>query len=434
LPRNPGSKFSPQETAPPIRKSYGYLEFLSYTPAPPRPPSGISDSLIDFFTTDPAPAESDWIVNNGNDAAACMRNWGRMSMLACVMLMRDLHHENRRLRRGNPTLIDLEMTGTGRLLSAYDTGLFRDITKPAHSMRGEQVAAFVMAQEMHDGVPTPNQAPLAGPIVREHGKGLMTWGLDQLYLSPVEGGSALQCLFRSDDAQADIQDGMFDILDKLSPDALKAWITRTSLGQVIVRYLSLEAFGELIEGAFIELLEKHTLATTPEDELQRYWDERLKIRRRASIKSWAAQLYAPPDRQDFLFETPEGIGMDLMNLDLPRFYRRLNSKSLLSSTGKQAQFKKEYFDLDVLFPIDLFPQYEHKIEGAPRAEVAAEVAEKLKFRRFLSTTGLDDLSTVIGERLGLVDEQAKVKLVDKDMKSIGILPTTISGSMFGEGR
>ncbi len=425
LPRNPGSRFSPQQMAPPIRDSYGYLEFLSFAPKPPEPPFGTGDTLFDMFTSHPdetrPPAPRDWIVDDDTEAAACMRNWGRISTLACVMLMRDLHHENRRLRNANPTLIDLEMTGTGKFKNSSESGLFLQINQNAHSSRGEQVIRF--------------SKDLTGPVTIEKRAGIPVWGLDQLYLSTADGRPGRYWRFDTNDALADIRQGMLDVFDVLNPAALKSWLTKVGMGQVIVRFLSLQSFNEFIEEMLRDLVANHTPLPTPEAAMEAYVGEQLKIEQKDQIVQWVQSDFPRQMKERaFVFETPEGVGEDLLNLDLPRFYRRMNGRTILNSSGSPMTFETEYHNPVAICENlrTLFRGRNRKYDSTGEIEgyAPSEVAKEMQFHRFIETTGLDDVSKAISQRLGL-DEKAKLAQVDTDIRWSGIVSQWKLAELFG---
>ena len=398
LPRNPGSGFSPQQRKIPIRDSYGYLEFLWYRPSAPREPLGPMDSLLDFVRSQNGQTgqAADWIVDNIEDAAACMRNWGRVGQLAAIMLMRDLHFENRRLRHANPTLIDLEMTGTGTLDKIGETAVFQRLQEPVQLTGGDLTVAFI------DGV--------AGPVGREHTASTLSWSVDQLYLAAGDDRDATRIRFTDPAPLADVQRGMSEILEQLTPEALKSWIKQTGLGQVIVRYLSLEKFGEMVERELASILAIHKPTGTAREELERYWQLRMQKRRRDQVALWLNGNRSA-DQRAYALETPEYIGMDLLNLDSPRFFRRMNSRDVLASDGTPVKFDRRYFDLDELFPGD---EWRRKVEAGLSK---AQAAEALPFDRFRTTTGLDDLAANIDLRLGL-DDAARQALMRKDIDNI----------------
>lgn len=156
--------------------------------------------------------------------------------------------------------------------------------------------------------------------------------------------------------------------------------------------------------------------------MPKYGDDRLQRRRRSQITEWV-NLRFDPARRTFLFETPDGIGKDLMNLELPRFYRRMNSRTRLTSSGDALPFSKHCYDLDALFP------GADKIAGVAKSEVVKE----MQFDRFLETTGMTDLATAIDQRLGL-DEAGKQARVDEDIRVSGIAPRAMPPGLLGQGQ
>jgi hypothetical protein len=132
-----------------------------------------------------------------------------------------------------------------------------------------------------------------------------------------------------------------------------------------------------------------------------------------------------PGRRFYALETPTYLGADFLNLDLPRFYRRIGSRELLTSRGDPVRFQPEFFRLDELFAEHERKKLKYIFDSKTQAEAA------LQFDQFFVTTGLDDFTGSMQEKL-LPDAQSRrallvkqirgVQLGKKDPYQAGILP------------
>jgi hypothetical protein len=426
LPRNPGSKL--QGTNPDIRKSYGYLEFLAHEPKPTTKPQNVNDSGAiasylkrGWWRAHPNP---DWITREWSDVAVCMRTWGRLGAIAYVLLLSDLHYENRRLRFRRPHLIDLEMGFLGTMDLLSRTALFQKLDRAVQDSAGK------IEVRIDDGP--------SGPVSRAGSQlgSTLHYGTDQLYLADVE--TSRHPVFRDPDLSPHVVRGIKDVFEHLTREKLTAWADQINLSQLIVRFAYPENFsGTMIEAAGSIVRKrpagaKNDRQAAARQELRDFWAGFLEGRRKFNLSNDAVSGWldgwprtGDPGRRFYALETPDYLGADFINLDLPRFYRRIGSRELLTSRGDPVRFQPEFLQLDKLFTEQERKTLKYIFDFKTEAEAA------LQFDQFFVTTGLDDFTRSMQEKLLqdaksrralLVKQIRGVQLGKKDPYQAGILP------------
>jgi hypothetical protein len=290
LPRNPGSRL-PSIDSPPIRNSYGYLEYLTHDPAP-LPPFGtpldryVLGRVRDEGKVDP---QWDWITDRGDEARSCFRLWGRLMVIACLFLQTDLHWDNQRVRRRKPHLIDLENCLVKKAEALGDTLFFCSGTGPETQVW--QVQTFENPAQPRE---------LAG-----------------MSLEVMKG--IVECLRAMRSKRND----------------LATWIQRAGIGKCIVRHVvrKTEDFNRDIRRLVDTLLGEQTKAANERRDQATLFAEFMDRQAQIATRDWEAQN-RPADNRCFLLETADRNGVDYQNLDVPAWYRRVDSKAILSSEGK----------------------------------------------------------------------------------------------------
>ena len=231
--------------------------------------------------------------------------------------------------------------------------------------------------------------------------------------------------------------GIKDVLQVLASSdhsgQLDEWIEQSSLGQVIVRHSLQDNMAARLHAAIPAILDlrpgrdNQNGGANIGEMLAGYWDATLKNSRKDKIGRWLGQ---PEElrvyNRDYAVETLAYNGADLVNLDIPTYYRRVKSKDLLTSQGEQVKYVHDSFRLANLFPSERERQgveVKHLIDLDDKAEAA------LAFEHFYPDTGLDVLKTSRAQKLTL-DKTMLRQILEKNISSDrGILPNMKLGKI-----
>jgi hypothetical protein len=143
LPYNPGSSIAANPPGVAIRNSYGYLEFLTNEPAirnetraDPLPDASVQvrrkcDAIQRAGHTwrglvHPNPPILDYVTDQGAVVDTCFRTWGRLTAIALVCSITDMHVQNVIIHKCKPHFIDLEDSFKWRMTGVKGTGIFGD--------------------------------------------------------------------------------------------------------------------------------------------------------------------------------------------------------------------------------------------------------------------------------------------------------------------
>jgi hypothetical protein len=271
----------------------------------------------------------------------------------------------------------------------------------------------------------------SGPVSRTGRQfgSTLHYGTDQLYLANVD--AFRHPVFRDPDLAPQVVRGIKDVFEHLTRETLTNWANQIDLGRLIVRAAYPENFsGTLLESAAAIVGKrpagaKNDRKTAARRELKNFWDTVLHRRRKNAVYRWL-DGNRDPRMRFYALETPSYLKADFTNLDLPRFYFRVGSRELLTSRGEPVRFHPEFFRLD-----ELFSEAERNGEAKHLFDHKAESEAVLHFDQFFETTGLDDFTRSMQEKL-LPDIKSRrtlllkqirgVQLGKKDPYQAGILP------------
>jgi hypothetical protein len=351
LPRNPGSRL-PSTGSPPIRSSYGYLEYLTHEPSP-LPPFGTG---LDRYVLDRARANGgidpqwDWITEHADEARACYRLWGRLMVIACLFLQTDLHWDNQRVRRRKPHLIDLENCLVKKADALTDTLITGAYTRQTHGLEPWWEPRVRAAND-----------PADTPLDREPHPPGEGYNVNQLFFhtNGKRGAQAWQVQTFEHPAQPREIAGMsLEVLKGIAEcvramrsrrTELQAWIDEIGLGKCIVRHVvrRTEDFNRDIQRFVDTMLGEQLEPSSERRDQKTLFDEFMARQAEIASRDWEAQN-RPGGNRCFLLETADRNGRDYENLDVPAWYRRVDSTAILSSEGRPVA---DYYDktgLDLL--------------------------------------------------------------------------------------
>lgn len=351
LPRNPGSRMrpDPQSARLPIDRSYGYLEYLAFQPQLPElgndwGPMALS-KILEYLSQpsrwrfDPLAGYDapDCIVDNEVMAQPAFRVWGRLMSMASVLLQTDLHHQNQRLHKLKPFIIDLEncLIKPCRVPGGFD---------------GTLIPVFLRRYDAMGGKATNNQLYLCQA------------GQPAKWLSIDEAPSALQ-----------VKEGMRDALvtmQKYRPE-LANWIQASGFADLVVRHVT-EPTGDLTAaaGGFnAKLLAEENIDRPAEELLEQVLARRYQRAKEYWLDS-RPDSYARNDNPRYALECVAYNGTDFEDRCVPVYYRRAGSRDLLTWRGEVVQYR-------------------------PRPDDSPDMA----FAHYHKNTGLDLLETSLRDKL-----------------------------------
>jgi hypothetical protein len=333
LPRYPGSRLTPAD-APPIRQSYGYLEYLPHEPALP---SGASGSLAGHAAALAAAAGGadpawDWITARGDEARACFRSWGRLMSVACLFLQTDLHGENQRICRRKPFVIDLENCLVKPADVPPETLIPGSYTKQTHAVPG-----WWTLEQKADGAAGDVPLALAPRAVSTR------FNVNQLCYA-ADGRAWTASLDARRDRPRELDALSFEVLKGLTEtlealrrqrQQLDAWIGASGLERCIVRLVPrpTEDYSAVVQNYVRTVLEEQLVEGAARRSPAALLEAFVGALFRRVREEWEGKG-ARPDNRFHELETVDRNGRDYDCLDVPAWYRRVNSTTLLSSEGR----------------------------------------------------------------------------------------------------
>jgi hypothetical protein len=303
LPKNPGSRLKVVPDQPfPVRDSYGYIEFLSSE-------EGKAPSNIDLYSS----GRSDFqIFDHQNKANICHdfgTLLGQLAAVAAVFSISDLHMENLLVHNFRPYVIDLENSLTRKITSLADTEMYGGRTG---SVDGDYFLELWRSSD--------DQAKSIGEIVVAKRR------RNRLWQSPMRLIGTLDYCFSTILAIYNTMDLIHKSLQH-GKNPFDPWFARLQEG-VVVRIVPK---GTDIFEALLQTVYKKNMKS-PRDRIEAEFEAGTLEKFDQTYLTWAPTPAESPPY--FLCLQSENVSSDLVNLDVPVFYHRLNSSNVMNSNGK----------------------------------------------------------------------------------------------------
>ena len=344
LPYHPGSSIANDPPGEALRESYGYIEFLTHEPYVKNFNKGdirkkgennqLSGQLRAVCYRNQNWARTmDWVTDDAAKVRACYRTWGRLCAITLALSISDMHVQNVIVHKHKPHLIDLEDSVKWPMRRIDQTGILQLTAASCDNLRFPEVVFNVKSWE--DGV-------------LKCGKGGGTsYSPTVIYTYDQTTGPRRETRAMHRDH---IYQGFDDIVNRLKNNptraALKIWAAH-NFSRVITRFVPI-ATGDYYDYLANWIGKCCTVAAPPDPRLpdsflharfdhQRYFEGRIRIYRQvwrgnlgnARNDPWTGVLLPI-----FALDYPRYNWLDVVNYDIPSFYKRLDQEDLLSSVGE----------------------------------------------------------------------------------------------------
>jgi hypothetical protein len=308
LPRNNISNVGTPQPLP-IRQAYGYIQYLA---------NDVAGTAPEFFGWYPS-ASSDYLIFPLDAATAIVtefyRREGALSAVAGSFSLEDLHIENLRVTSRLPHLIDLEISLTAAVSTIEATKLL--------DTHGGITGINIDAQDFVWRVKNPNSGK-AG-LKREYKD---KYYQNRLWRVPAVGRKQIVPVDRPNLVRG-FNDGMAVLRAGQENADFDDWFKR--LDNVLVRYLpyATKDFKKVSSQIFIDQVMEQPGVTL--DEAQKKYLLRF-VTNEYDAFAKAGDNTALPD---FVALTQAQCGIDYLSLDIPIFYHRIGTTSILNSRGEE---------------------------------------------------------------------------------------------------
>jgi len=387
IPHNPGSAIGVNPPGAAMGNSYGYIEFLTHEPRASRGDEAYLNAHRNYngFTDDPRAATQiqtacnripnwraldcmDWVTGTHPASQEVFRHWGRLAAIAIVFSIADMHVQNVIIHKNKPHLIDLEDSIKWRMTAIGQTGFFGAGTPSCDNFAGPNPLANAKANDRQKNLmcgPLPGPQSFSATVLFE-------------YLA----GGAPQRQIKAN-MQAELHAGFNEIFNLMANPAdnaaLDNW-ANTNLPNVITRFVAMPT-GDYYNALFRFISANLTrnppltraviaadvaagppyrppaadavangggaaaITTAYQDQFRHFGNWYFESRINAERQTWRGIVRNAGEAEEtrqwrtgylpiFALEHPECNWLDIVQWDIPSFYRRLNTTDLLNSDGE----------------------------------------------------------------------------------------------------